>query len=216
MKKLLVLCSLLISVLAFSFTVKANGGFVDSPSLYDETELAEDSTGTYNKNIALSGFGNRDQLPEEVKAVLEEAYNTIKEADSVSQLNDTVDELLEDAGLENDDIAISELFDISASEESNSYKVKIKLGSASYFFCLLHYTNGGWEVVSNASLDTEDNLTFEVDSLSPFAVVVINNPLTAVTTQNYLSPWVYLSLAFLCTTMFFALKYTTKNKKKSM
>ena len=212
MKKLLLVGVLLFSVLTLSFTVKANGGFVGSPSLNEGTELVEDTTGEYNAGLGLVGYGQKDQLPEEVKAALEAAYDSIKNSNSAAELTEKLAELIEKADLLPSDVAVSDLFDISAAETKDTYKVKVKVESVKYFFALLHYVNGEWEVVENAKMDANNNIVFEVNSLSPFAVAVINNPKAAVTTPFYQTPWLYVSLALLCTTMFFALKATSKRK----
>ena len=212
MKKVLLLCALLFSVLAVSFTVSANGGFQDSPSLKEGTDLVEDTTGTYNEGLDLVSFGQRDKLPAEIKAALEDAYQSIKNATDLSALNSKLVELTEEEELLITDVAISELFDISADADKDAYKVKVETTSSKYFFCLLHYVNGNWEVVEGARFDANNHLVFEVDSLSPFAIVVINNPKVAVAVPFYDTPLLYVSLALLCTTMFFALKATSRRK----
>lgn len=159
MKKLLVFALVLAMVLAVPTAVLADA-FVSSPSNVDAPTLGDvtASNKDWDGKIVVASFADTDT------AEMTAAYDSIKAAASVTALN---------SALPSDkELAVSTLFDVSATKEGMG-TVTITLTSDKFenFVALLHFVDGKWEVVDNAKVDGT-KLTFSVDSLSPFAVVV--------------------------------------------
>lgn len=159
MKKLLVFALVLAMVLAVPTAVLADA-FVSSPSNVDAPTLGDvtASNKDWDGKIVVTSFADTDT------AEMTAAYDSIKAAASVNALN---------SALPSDkELAVSTLFDVSATKEGMG-TVTITLTSDKFenFVALLHFVDGKWEVVDNAKAN-DKTLTFSVDSLSPFAVVV--------------------------------------------
>ena len=157
--------------------------FVSSPSTnaaptLDSFDFEDD---TCVADIVITPYSKRDTLSAEGKAALEAAFNEIKASDDVSALNADLAALAQTKGIKNGKyLAVSDLFDVSAvgcNVHSDHGKVTVKLSAETLgkFVGLLHYKDGAWELVSGATV-SGNSLTFTVDSLSPFAVVVDATP----------------------------------------
>ncbi len=174
MKKLVTL--ILSVVMALSMTVAASAAFVASPSANNAPTLVEVKDGEDGLVIKVTAYKDRHNLDAEAKAAIEDSYNDIKNAPDVASLNATVKDVADKAGAKVADLKIADLFDVSAVDGEITGKVTFVLNADTLknFVALLHDKDGKWEVVEGAKVDG-DKLTFSVDSLSPFAIVV-NNP----------------------------------------
>ena len=86
--------------------------------------------------------------------------------------------IAQERGLDVDDFAVSDFFDINHSGDENhethgAFDIVLKAEALNNFICLLHYYNGTWTVVDNAEV-TQDgtHLEFTENEFSPFAIVV--------------------------------------------
>lgn len=159
MKKLLVFALVLVMVLALSATVLADS-FVSSPSNDDTPTVGkvEASNADWNGKIVVTSL--KDSAD---NAEMTAAYDSIKDAAAVKDLAPSLTE---------ENLAVSTLFDVSATAEgAGSVTVTLTSDKFENFVALLHYVDGKWTVVENAKAEGK-TLTFTVDSLSPFAVVV--------------------------------------------
>lgn len=159
MKKLLVFALVLVMVLALSATVLADS-FVSSPSNDDTPTVGkfEASNADWDGKIVVTSL--KDSAD---NAEMTAAYDSIKEAAAVKDLAPSLTE---------EGLAVSTLFDVSATKEgAGSVTVTLTSDKFENFVALLHYVDGKWTVVENAKAEGK-TLTFTVDSLSPFAVVV--------------------------------------------
>lgn len=173
MKKIISLTVAAVMCLMLSLSVlAAPAGFVESPT-------AEAPILVFFQNedsncvavLKVTSYIDRSELSDEAKAELEAAYNSIiSNSDALAAL----------AKLKNiplNRLAVSELFDVSYTETENhdehgSFTITVKATkSLENFVGLLHFHNGAWEIVDNATVNG-DELTFTVSDLSPFAIVV--------------------------------------------
>ena len=185
MKKLV---SLILSVvMVLSMTIAASAAFVSSPS-GNAAPTLEKVTGENSDGleIEITSYKDRDALTAEAKAALEDSYNDIKNASSLSDLTKEIESAAKKAGAKVSDLAVSDLFDISVTEGDLNGKITIVLKAETLknFVALLHNKDGEWDVVDGASIKG-NKLTFSVSELSPFAIVVssseVNSPITGST-----------------------------------
>jgi len=107
---------------------------------------------------------SRMGLPEQ--AVLDAAYDSLSNAKDLSAVNAELKEAAADLN-----VAVSDLFDISATEEvSFPLTLTLKNKNLDNFVAMLQYVDGAWQWV-DAEVNG-DEITFTVDSLGVFAVVV--------------------------------------------
>ncbi len=178
MKKVIASILSLMLVLALSVSVFATGGFVKSAEL-DKAPTVEDFTADDDcaTDIVVTPYAERTDLTEDVKKAIETAYNEIQAAEDVTALTEDLAKVAADKKVEIKNLAVSDLFDLSpegCDDHTDHGHFHIKLNSASLknFVALLHKTAEGWVVVEDAKVIDGDTLSFSVESLSPFAIVV--------------------------------------------
>lgn len=154
MKKLLSVCLVLVMVMCLGVTALAEGGFVNSPSLNPAPEV-EDGDST----ITITPYSERHNLSDAERQILEDAYNSISQADSLSDLNQNL----------NGDLAVSDLFHIS-SNSSKAQNLVLKADTLDNFKALMVYVDGKWELVDANVKDGK--LVFTAEKFGPYAIVV--------------------------------------------
>lgn len=182
MKKAVALLLTIIMIASLSVVVFADpGSFVKSPSLNEGPTLVDSkiSSDICSAIIKLTSYIKRSELPTELKEALEKAYESIVNTDDVSTLAAEIAKLAADKNIDTKKLAVSDLFDIHYENctdhaSHGAFTITIKPETVKGFFCLLHYNDGKWEVVSNATVDGE-NITFTIDDFSPFAIVLDTN-----------------------------------------
>lgn len=162
MKKLIVFALVLAMALAVPTAALADS-FISSPS-------NQNTPTTSNQHVTVTGFGERNTLPDKAREDLESAYEDIKKADDVTDLTEDLEDVLKDAGVSPEDAAVGSLFDITTDE---GFEGKIDLTSEQFedFEALLYYDGEEWHVVEDAKVDGK-NLTFTSMGDGTYAVVV--------------------------------------------
>lgn len=202
MKKIIVVGIVLIMCLSMSFSAfAANGGFVSSPSKNSAPEVVgvteENNQSGQQIVIDITSFANRGNLTGTKSDNFEKAYTDIASNTDITKLASKLKEIANNKNINPENLAVNDLFDVSANvDDHGKLTIKIKLQNSKNFIALLHYHNNTWTVVDNATLDG-DVLTFTVDDLSPFAVVVDKqaNTTTAPLTSENNAPYVFGALA---------------------
>ncbi len=150
---------------------------VGKPELQGNPEIAK---GVY---LVLTPYSQRATLPDD-GAQVDEAYQAVAGASSLPALNADLGAAAKELGLADDELVVSDLFDLSLMYEAGGFVLdeetlaqympvtaSLKADLLDRFVGLLHYKNGSFELVKNASVK-DGVLTFTVDDLSPFAIVV--------------------------------------------
>jgi flagellar basal body-associated protein FliL len=181
MKKVLIVCMVLVMLASTSIAVfAASGAFVESPSKNPAPELVEGKNTSEDcaAQIIIAAYGDRDELTAEQRQKLEAAYAMIIGTQDLSTLNGALKTLAEQRGVSASDLAVSDLFDISATEcdghaDHGHFDITLKADTLKNFVALLHYYNGEWRLVENAEVTNNgEHLEFDEDEFSPFAIVV--------------------------------------------
>ena len=179
MKKILTFAVVALMLLLPAMTAfAASGSFVSSPSgkLAPELVSAENSDESCTAVVKVCAYANRSELPADMKATLEAAYASIVGATDLATLNGDIADLAEELSITSDKLAISDLFDVyyvncDTHEHHKEFTIKLNFDNLQNFAGFLHYTEAGWELVE-CELNENGELTFTVDNLSPFAVIV--------------------------------------------
>lgn len=203
MKKVLACILSLILVVALSVSVMATG-FVKSPVLNDAPEIKDFETeipveDNCNYDLAITPYEDRADLTPEAKQEIEKAYEDVKANADLTKLVPDLTKVAEDKKIEKENLAVSQLFDISeedcASHTDGHGIVTIHLtADLKNFVALLHKTDAGWVVVNSAKVTGADTVSFSVDELSPFAIVVDATEEKNVSTGDNANLALYISL----------------------
>ncbi len=183
------LLALLLAASLLPLTVAADV-FTESPEQFEEPGI--DGV-TFDPPIEggaliLTSYHNRASLPPELQIMMENAANSIRNADHVLDLAPGIEAMARAAGVVNmDDLAVSELFDLRATvDDWGTATVTIHSRRFEPFVCLLHYTSNGWVIVDKCREDHE-TMTFTVTEFSPFAVVINRGQTASPQTSDTLS-----------------------------
>ena len=203
MKKALALVLVLVMMYTLSIPAfAAPGAFVSSPSNSGAPSLEDffNESPECFAELIITAYRDRGTLSDEKKAELEKAYQDIVNATDLSTLNASLKTAAAKLGIETTDLAVSDLFDVSYyscehHEEHGKFTIKLKANTFDKFVNLLHYNGTSWDVVEGATVDENDILTFTVDDLSPFAVVVNTSTATDNTGDNSAIAYVLLIMA---------------------
>ena len=182
MKKILAI-SLMIAM-AMTMCVSsfaASGAFVQSPSL-NPTPGIEDvdpSDDDCTAEVIVTPYSDKDDLPEEFKERIEEMYEQITSTDDLTKLFDELAKLAEELGIDGNDLAVSDLFNIHIEgctnhDEHGEFDITLSADTLERFVALIHLNaDGKWEIVDGAKVTNNgEHLKFNFNSAGPLAIVV--------------------------------------------
>lgn len=182
MKKILAVCLALVMVFSLGITAfAAPNGFVSSPSENGAPELDSfvPSDEDCEAEIIITAYADREELPEELRDLLEEAYAEVVDADDLTTLSEALKKLAAKKNIKAENLLVSDLFDIHATgcdnhDEHREFVITLNADTLKNFVGLLHKKdNGSWELIDDAKVVNDGTaLKFTVDSFSPFAIVV--------------------------------------------
>ena len=180
MKKIIAICVILAMMATLSLSVFATGSFVSSPSVTPAPELivGANEDDECEAVLTITAYKDRDQLTADARQKIEEAYAEIVGTQDLADLNGAIKKAADEYHVEPEDLAVSDLFDISSSYcqghgDHGHFDITLEAVLLKNFVCLLHYYGGEWHVVENAEVTNNGtHLEFDVDQLSPFAIVV--------------------------------------------
>ena len=180
-KRILTVLALSVMVFSLVFTASAEepGGFVESPSNNLAPTLVSSSSPDHpcDEPLIITAYADRGTLPEAFRVAIEKAYSEIKSAKNLALLCEALKDYANERGISTAGLAVSDLFDISdaCSPVEAHFDIVLKAETLENFVALLHYVDGEWVIVEDATVsdvEGEKHLTFSVDSLSPFAIVI--------------------------------------------
>lgn len=180
MKKVLAIILALVMVVASGVCAFAASNFYKSPTGRPAPELVlgENTSDDCFAWLEITGYTDRHTIDDETRQKMEDAYNEITSAVDLTALCNELGAVVDALGISSEALAVSDLFDISwygcdDHREHGGFEIQLKPEVLDNFVALLHYTDGNWEVVSDAQvIGNGDILAFSVDSLSPFAIIV--------------------------------------------
>lgn len=203
MKKLTATFMTIVMVLLFALT--ASAGFVSSPSnnLAPTVEDFESETVDCGAKLRTVPYSERDILPDEDRAIIEEAYKRISGQKDDEKLSKTLKALAEEKGIEAGELSVSDLFhidyeDCEAHEEDGhkGFKITLKADTIDNFAGILYFDGEDWVNVKILSYDIKSgSVTFFAEDLGCFAFVVNKYivPDTGDTSMTFM--WFVLAIA---------------------
>ena len=224
MKKIVMVCMALILIASMSLSVvAATGGFMSSPSGRPAPELVsgKNSSESCKASVSVTAYGDRHMLTEESRLQIEAAYASIVGTADVGTLSDALPALAEAMGVQSADLAVSDLFDISATKcdehaSHGAFGIKLKAEALDNFVTVSHYYNGAWSVIENVELvedeDGEKAIEFSAKELSPFAIVVSTQKIEPPAKSNV--GWIVAIIIIAVVAAGVATWYVTKKIKK--
>lgn len=181
MKRLMIIMlAIVMSALMCVSVCAATGGFDGSPSGKPAPELvyAANESEDCVAELIITAYGDRHELSEETRLKIEEAYSQILGVQNLASLNEYIAEIANEKGINVEDLAVSDLFDISSTDcdghiDHGHFDITLKAEALKNFVCLLHYYDEEWHIVENAEVTHNgEHLEFDEDQFSPFAIVV--------------------------------------------
>ena len=178
MKKLLAILFTAALLLSFAFSASAaNGSFVSSPSNNQAPVLVsgKHTDADCKAEIEITAYADRALLGAAEKANLEAAYASIASAEDLGALSESIDKLADKLNVDSETLMVCDLFDVSYDcdpheQHDGEFKITIKPTVTENFAALIHYSGEKWEIVNSKLADGE--ISFSVEDLSPFAIVV--------------------------------------------
>lgn len=216
MKKLFAIVLTLLIAAGACATVFATGGFVSSPSNNQAPVVVDFKTDLDGcpAVIVCTAYADREELKEDTRAKLEDAYETIVNTVNLGVLNEDLEDVAAKLGAKVENLAVSDMFDISAvgcdlHENHGRFEVTLKPTSLKNFVALIHYYKGEWRIIEDVEFDEEGNLVFEEDEFSPFAIVV------DVGEEESSLAWLWILLAVCALIIFFIIWKKSKKDKQT-
>jgi len=212
MKKVLTLFIAIAMILSMSIaSYAAADDFLVSPSTKPAPDLEDfenedpDCTG----EIKIIPYSDRDQLSDDDKKEFEDAYDSIVNADDLSDLN---------KDLKDDNLAVSELFGIEIigcddHDNHDGFHVKLETeDSAKNFEYLIAFDGEKWVIVDATISGNIINFTAVIKDFTAFAIVVSTADGDAPQTGDTFS-WVYVALMVASAAGFVAVCVSMRKKK---
>ena len=180
MKKILVVCMIVVLAMMLSLSVAANsvGGFVSSPSANDAPVLEDFETDPdCDVRVVITSYADRNNLPEEKRENMEQSYNLIAFGTPLSEMVPALGEKAAADNIPVGNLAVSELFDLSFLDcelhEDHDIDVTIRPQTLNNFVGLMYFENGEWKLLDSANVSLNgDLLTFSTEADVPYAIVV--------------------------------------------
>ncbi|MBO5701995.1 MAG: hypothetical protein J6S71_06115 [Clostridia bacterium] len=200
----------------------ALGGFISSPSgvpapqVSDFKPVTPDCTG----KIVVTSWADRHTLDDATRARFEKAYNDIinLNSDANNELLAVMKDFEKSHGLDHKDLAVGSLFDISSyncthHEKHEGFIITLKPEVFGNIVGVAHLTANGWEVVEDTMDEANQTITFQVSTLSPFALVYNTNPGGSSSTGDSSNAWIYVSIMVASVVALGAIGYTLKKRE---
>lgn len=180
MKKVLVVLLAVIMMMSMTLTAfAAPGKFVSSPTGQQAPIVISFEDDECTGSLIITPYGDRDELPAALQALMKKAYDEIKASTDLTELCAALKNLAAAKKIKGTNLAVTELFDIRVEgctihDGHHDFDIVINPDTLKNFVGLLHMKeNGEWELISDAKVIANgDHLAFSVDTLSPFAIVV--------------------------------------------
>lgn len=211
-KVLVVIMALAIMVMCSVSVLAAPTNFISSPSensaptIVDSTNEDEDCTAF----VVTTPYSQRQNLSSNSKSKIEKAYKNVTETPDISKLNEDLEKAAKDQGINGEDLAVSDLFDIDYKDcvehdDHGKFTIKLSAETLKNFVGFMRYDGEKWILIKDATVKDGKYLTFTSQELGTFAIVV-NKDKTSPATGDNISAEMLVMLVSLCAVAFVARK----------
>lgn len=226
MKKMMAICLMVVMVLSLSVNVLAAPGRFDTSPSGNPAPTVESFVPS-NKDcvaqLAVVPFGDRNNLPDDLRTLLDKAYNDIANSDDLTKLNADLAKTAADKNIAGTDLGVSDLFDLhetgceSHHDDHHGFTITLDADTLSRFVGLLHMNKDGvWELVKDAEIVDGTLLKFSVDSLSPFAIVVNTRNASSDVAQTGDNSMIHICAITMAVSALAIIVIAVKSKKQSV
>lgn len=206
----LMLCTLTVSVSA------APGSFIESPSFNKTPNMIDfgSTDSAWSGQMYITSYGDRNTLDLAERELLEAAYDSIRNANSVSSIIPEITDVASNLNISADNLGISDLFFIGITESSNGkFNIKLDADSLNDFVGLIYYENGKWYLVDDAKINENGQLEFSSELPRAYAVVVdVDNSVPDTPITGDILPWVLVAVMAACAVGIVAVIISYKKK----
>ncbi len=215
MKKVLALVmALAIMVMCSVSVLAAPTNFISSPSENGAPIVvsATNEDGDCTAIVIATPYSQRKNLSSNSRENMEKAYKNITETPDVAKLNEDLEKIAEDNGIEGEDLAVSDLFNVDYKdcinhEEHGKFTIKLSSETLKNYVGFMRFDGEKWILVKDATISDGNYLTFTADELGTFAVVV-NKDKTSPATGDSITVEMVVMLVSLCAVAFIARKFS--------
>lgn len=182
LKKILVVCLVLAVLMSVSATAfAASNGFVKSPSgsQAPTVEKFEPENEHCMGTLVITSYGDRKDLPTDLRDRFEDAYDAIVKAEDMTDLNDDLAQIAADQKIDPEYLEVLDLFNVhiegcDTHDGHFNFDITISTSTLDEFVALLHMNeNGEWELIEAEVSSDGKHLSFSVEeALGPFAIIV--------------------------------------------
>ena len=221
MKKIVALCLTLVMAVSLCLTaIAAPGAFVASPSGNKAPELVSfTAPDGCNAKLVITPYAERNTLDEATRLVLEEAYKQIANVIENNDFSKALKAMAQEKGMAASELSVSDLFDISYydcgdHEGHKGFTITMKAETLENFIGILHMKDGAWEnlEIKDWNKDTK-TVTFFVETLSPFAIVVDNGSGSSTPPTGDSAMLMYLGVALVAAAALVVVLVNSKKQK---
>ena len=221
MKKIVALCLTLVMAVSLCLTaIAAPGAFVASPSGNKAPELVSfTAPDGCNAKLVITPYAERNTLDEATRLVLEEAYKQIANVIENNDFSKTLKALAQEKGMAASELSVSDLFDISYydcgdHEDHKGFTITMKAETIENFIGILHMKDGAWENLEIKDWNKDaKTVTFFVETLSPFAIVVDNGSGSSTPPTGDSAMLMYLGVALVAAAALVVVLVNSKKQK---
>lgn len=176
MKKLFSAILMITMVCALVFSVNAAPGmFINSPS-FNRVPIIVDfecSDPNWKGDIYITSFGDRNVLDLIEREKLENAYDSIRDANNLATLIPGISDIAANLNVSTNNLGISDLFHIGVTESTDgNFKIKLDADTLKNFVGLVYFEDGEWKIVEDAYIDEDGYLNFTTKLPGDYAIVV--------------------------------------------
>lgn len=163
--------------------------FVSSPSTTPTPKIVNYDAGNpeWDGQIVITGYSERETLTPEKEKAIEDAYDQIKGASSVTELNTDLKTIAEDKKVDPKNLLVSDLFDLSyingSVQDHGVFSITLDIPTTQRFVALMQFIDNEWKIVDNAKV-VDGKLTFSTADFTQFAIVVDGKKASPKTSQN--------------------------------
>ena len=216
MKKIVLICLVILMTLSLTSVVFAADAFISSPFKTGAPELvsAKNRSEGCVAVLSITAYADRASLSGKVLEKFEYVYGVLRGETEDLDFSALLAQIAEEKGIDVNDLAISDFFDISCGDcqghdDHKEFDIVLKAEALDKFVCLVHYYNGSWLIVDDAEVTHEGtHLEFTEEEFSPF-VIVVNTGDASLTDDNSRFPWwwIIIILLVIATSIYVSIKW---------
>lgn len=224
MKKVLAICLTMVLLVSLSVTAfAAPSSFVSSPSGNSGPGVVTVEPGDEGctADVIITPFGDRFDLPEDLRTLFEKAYDELVNTDDLTKLVEGFTALIDDLGIKGKDLVVGDFFFAHAvgcndHDYHKNCKLTLDADALNRFVGLVRMNKDGkWELVESAKVvNNSQELQFIFESDAPYAIVLDNSAgsLIAPQTGDYAMMGIVAMVAVLSAA---TLAFVVLNRKKT-